>query len=253
MMFLPDLPNIDVWAVAALCVLISGLSKAGIVGLGILATPLLAIGVQPSTALAIMLPVMIFQDVLGLVRFRRSVRRDLLVHLLLGAVPGVFFASVVILIAEPCILAIMLGLMPILFALWGQDRQIAKHRETGTGLAAWVAGLGSGLTSALANAGTPPVHFYLMRLGVGKEQFIAVSVYFFAAVNLIKLPAFAGAGLFDRQTLTMSTLLLPFSALGWMLGLWIVHRLSQKPFSMVVRASLVLVGLVLILRNLPVG
>src|SRR5215203_3838006 len=67
------------WLVAILAVTVVGVSKGGFAGLGVLGTPLLALVMPPVKAAAILLPILILQDWVSLVSYRRSVdRRELL-------------------------------------------------------------------------------------------------------------------------------------------------------------------------------
>ena len=47
---------------AVLAVIVLGLAKGGISGLGALATPLLALAIPPVTAAALLLPILLVQD-----------------------------------------------------------------------------------------------------------------------------------------------------------------------------------------------
>lgn len=238
-----------VLVLAVLSCLILGASKAGVVGLGVLSTPLLALVLPASTALAIMLPLMIFLDMVAVVRFRRDVDFGLLRPLLLGAGPGVVLAFLVFIWVDTMILTGLMGAVSIVFGIIGRPGPAQERAKPPHWFAAWLAGAGSGFTSTVANAGTPPVHFFLMLSRLSKMQFIATSVYFFAAVNAVKVPAFAAAGFFDRGTIVLSVMLLPVSVIGWWAGHWLVRHISGEHFALLTRLSLFLVGSVLILRS----
>src|SRR3954452_1692509 len=70
-------------------VILLGLSKGGFTGLGALATPLIALGVDPIRGAAILLPILIVQDVVRVVAFRRSWDGHVLLVMLPGAIAGV--------------------------------------------------------------------------------------------------------------------------------------------------------------------
>jgi uncharacterized membrane protein YfcA len=57
---------------AALAVLLVGLAKGGFSGIGMAATPLLALTMPPLQALAILLPVLMMQDVISVWWYRHS-------------------------------------------------------------------------------------------------------------------------------------------------------------------------------------
>ena len=59
--------GISGWIVAALCVLITGISKAGLGGaLGGLAVPVMSIWLAPRDAVAVVLPILIATDLVGI-------------------------------------------------------------------------------------------------------------------------------------------------------------------------------------------
>src|SRR3954453_7291198 len=74
---------------AAPAVLLMGLSKGGFAGLGLLSLPLLALVVSPVQAAAIMLPILIAQDVVTVWAYRRAWDSRNLAILLPGAALGI--------------------------------------------------------------------------------------------------------------------------------------------------------------------
>ena len=68
---MPEEPSLYLFAIPA--VLLIGLAKGGFSGLGALGTLLLAIGMDdPVRAAAILLPILIAQDIVGVAAFRKS-------------------------------------------------------------------------------------------------------------------------------------------------------------------------------------
>lgn len=59
-------------AACALAVILVGMAKGGFSGLGALGTPVAALALPPSTAAAILLPILIVQDVVSVWSFRHS-------------------------------------------------------------------------------------------------------------------------------------------------------------------------------------
>ncbi|HRM70109.1 MAG TPA: sulfite exporter TauE/SafE family protein, partial [Thauera phenylacetica] len=107
---------------------------------------------------------------------------------------------------------------------------------------AWLCGAGAGFTSTLAHAGGPPIMAYLLSRGLPKERFVATSVFFFTAINLAKLPFYLGIGLFSRDTLLMSAMLLPLVPVGVWLGLHLLRRIPERPFFLFATWALALSG-----------
>jgi len=66
------------YALAIPAVILLGLAKGGFAGVGAISLPLLALAISPVQAAAILLPVLILQDVVGVWAFRRSWDRAIL-------------------------------------------------------------------------------------------------------------------------------------------------------------------------------
>jgi len=238
------------WGAMLLAVMLSGLSKGGLAGLGMLATPVMALVMPPLQAAAIMLPILVAQDVFSMWSFRASVAWDLLKVLLPGAVIGIFGAVGLAQVVEPVVFVWILGLISLAFGLFGlvnAGRGRFQIRRAGLLLGA-SAGALAGLTSAIAHAGAPPVQIYLLSQKLSKNGFVATTVFFFGVTNVLKLPAYMSMGLFTVDSLRLSAILMPAAIGATFLGILVVRWISAERFVTFVHVSLCGVGLVLIYR-----
>ena len=82
----------DPWFYAAAipAVILMGLAKGGFAGLGLLAIPLMALVVSPVKAAALMLPILIVQDMVSTYAYCRDFDLRNLTILLPGCLVGVF-------------------------------------------------------------------------------------------------------------------------------------------------------------------
>src|SRR5699024_852352 len=89
-------------------------------------------------------------------------------------------------------------------------------------------GLLGGFTTQVANAAGPvmSLYFYAMRMPV--LTFLVTSAWYFAIVNLFKVPFSAGLGLITRDTLVMDAMLIPVVLLGALAGSKVARRIPQK-------------------------
>mgnify|MGYP007020250612 CR=1 FL=1 len=65
-------PDLLYLACAIIAVIISGLAKGGFAGVGALAMPIMALGVDPVRGAAILLPILILQDAVSVWAYRRQ-------------------------------------------------------------------------------------------------------------------------------------------------------------------------------------
>jgi uncharacterized membrane protein YfcA len=87
---------------------------------------------------------------------------------------------------------------------------------------------------------------YLLSRRQPRETFVATSVFFFAVINLAKLPFYIGLDLFTRETLVMSALFIPLVPVGVWSGMRILKHIPERPFYLFATAALGLSGVKLL-------
>ncbi len=236
------------WTFAALAVVCTGLAKGGFAGIGMAATPFLALVVPPLEAAAIMLPILIAQDAISLFAFRREWDRWNLVVLLIGAVIGIAIAWALASIVSDALVKLMIGVITFVFVLnqWlGLVRRAADAiRPSVASGVFW--GMLSGFTSMLAHAGAPPMNVHLLPQQLPKMVYVGTVTIYFAAVNAIKVVPFFLLGEFTPRALSISLLLIPLAAAANLAGIWIVKRIPEALFYRIAYILMFLVSLELI-------
>lgn len=238
-------------------VLLIGLGKGGFAGLAALGTPLLAIGMgDPVRAAAVLLPILIAQDVVGVAAFRRTWDRTVLAAMLPGAVVGIALGWLLAArISSEAVMAAM-GAISILFGayrLWAErgGRIAASSRSP-----LWVGslfGLVTGFTSQIAHAGGPPFQMWVMPRRLPRDVFVGTTAIFFAVVNWIKVPAYVALGQFTLDNAAATAVLLPFAVLASLAGVRLVRRVSGERLYRIVYALMIVAGAKLLLDGLGAG
>ncbi|MEN3748646.1 sulfite exporter TauE/SafE family protein [Sphingomonas sp. HF-S3] len=233
------------YAVAVPAVVLMGLAKGGFTGLGSLALPMLAFVISPVTAAAILLPLLIVQDVVGVWAFRRTVDWRLLGWMLPGAAAGVAIGYVFAASVTPQAVMAVVGLISILFGLWRLwlERHPVPH-ETAT-LPDWIGalfGIASGFTSQIAHAGQPPFQLWVLPRRLSPPLLVGTTAIFFAAVNWIKVPAYIALGQFTAANLMTAAMLLPVAIASTFAGVWLVRRIDAARFYTAIYWLMVVVG-----------
>lgn len=233
------------WIVTALAVLVTGISKSGLGGaLSGLAVPFMSMWMSPRDAAAVMLPILIAMDLVGIRAWQGKADMKALKILIPGALIGIALGTLAFGVLPDRVVKLVIGLIAIGFAL---DRTIRKRGQTlgetrPSSSFGWLCGAGSGFTSTLAHAGGPPVMIYLLSWQQPRETFVATMVFFFAVINLAKLPFYVGLQLFTLKTFTLSLMLLPLVPLGVWLGIRILRHIPERPFYLIATAALGLSG-----------
>ncbi len=241
----------DPWfyAVAVPAVLIAGISKGGF-GAGVaMAVPLMSITVAPPQAAAIMLPILVAMDVMGVWVYRRSWHKGNMKIVLPAALVGIAIGTAAFRYTDVTFTRLLIGGIALAFSLnwWLRLRlkprapQPAPHPAQG---AFW--GTLSGFTSFVAHAGGPPLNVYLLPQGLEKRLYVGTTVVFFFVVNLVKLFPYAWLGQFDATNVTTSAILLPLVPVGIGMGLWLQKRIADRVFYAACYGLLSLTGLKLV-------
>ena len=234
------------WVVTAFAVLLTGISKSGLGGaLGGLAVPFMSMWISPREAVAVMLPILIAMDLVGIRAWRGKADWAELRLLIPSALVGIALGTLAFGVMSDRLVTGAVGAIAVAFAI---DRILRRGSKTAAGPRerrrgfAWLCGGGAGFTSTLAHAGGPPIMIYLLSRQLPKQAFAATSVFFFAVINLAKLPFYLGLDLFNRDTLLMSAMLLPLVPLGVFLGMRLLAKIPERPFYLFATAALGLSG-----------
>lgn len=240
---MPTDPTFYLFAVPA--VLLIGLAKGGFSGLGALAMPLIALGMDPIQGAAILLPILIVQDVVSVAAFRKSWDWYVLAVMLPGAAAGVvlgwWFAATVpsraVLVAVGAI-SLVFGL----YRLWAERAGRIAASSQSPGWVGALFGVATGFTSQIAHAGGPPFQMWVMPRKLPRDAFIGTTAIFFAALNWIKVPAYVALGQFTRANALATAALLPFAILGALAGVWLIRKVSPERFYTLVYVLMVAAG-----------
>jgi uncharacterized protein len=231
------------YAVAIPAVLLLGLSKSGFgSGFGSLAVPIMALAVPVPQAAAILIPVLLVLDVMGLHAWRRhfdwALIRFLLPFGLLGTLVGTFsFRSL-----DSRLVAGLVGVFTLLFLA---QRIFFPPRADSAPPPRWLGGILTtlaGFTSFIAHAGGPPLNAYILPLRLPPATFAASLAVFFFAINVAKWVPYAWLGLLDARNLSTSLVLLPLTPIGVYAGVWVARRIEPALFYRLITIGMLLTG-----------
>lgn len=234
---------------AIIAVVISGLAKGGFAGVGALAMPIMALGVDPIRGAAILLPILILQDAVGVWAYRRSWDGGILKVMLPGAAVGIalgwLFAAQV---SEVAVLGV-LGAISVLFGLQRLWVERGKAVTLPSNSPAWVGflfGIGSGFTSQIAHAGSPPFQMWVLPKKLSRDMLVGTTAFAFAAMNWMKVPAYAALGQFTADNLIATALLAPVAIVSTFAGVALVRRVDAARFYTLIYVLMILLGLKLV-------
>ena len=230
---------------AILAVIIVGMAKGGFSGLGALATPLLALALPPVTAAAVLLPVLLVQDVVSVWSFRQTWDKWIVGWMLPGAVIGVALATGYSAAVDERLLLLALGVITLafgLYRLWLERGGRIAATSTSPGWIGMLFGVATGVTSQIGHAGGPPFQIWVTPRRLPHETFVGTNSVLFAAINWLKVPSYLALGALDRQALTASALLLPLAVVSTLIAVRVIRRLDPARFYRLIYVLMVLLG-----------
>ncbi|MCE7797301.1 sulfite exporter TauE/SafE family protein [Sphingobium sufflavum] len=230
---------------AIVAVILSGLAKGGFSGIGALSMPIMAMGIDPLHAAAILLPILIAQDAVGVWAFRHSWDRTVMVvmmpGMILGVALGYLYSTAV---SESAILG-TLGAISILFGLhrlWAERDGAVVLPSNSPKWIGTLLGTVSGFASQIAHAGAPPFQMWVLPRRLPRDTLVGTSAIAFAVMNWIKVPTYYALGQFTPASLKASLVLMPVAFLSTLAGVKLVRRVDGANFYRLIYALMVLLG-----------
>jgi uncharacterized protein len=231
------------YEVAIPAVLLLGLSKSGFAsGLGAMAVPLMAMVVSVPTAAAILMPVLLVLDILGLRAYRKDIDKKLLLWLVPCSLLGVFLGYLSFKSLETKTVSAMVGVSTLLFLaqrIFWPSLKWLNHPSQRTGA---LLSITSGFTSFMAHAGSPPINAYLLGLRLPPLRFASTLAVLFFWVNLVKWIPYTGLGLLHTANMLTALTLMPFAPMGVYLGVYLTQRMRPTVFYHLVHTAMFLTG-----------
>lgn len=241
---------LDPWfyLVAVPAVIILGLAKGGFTGVGIAATPLLALYLPPLEAAALLLPLLISQDLISLYVYRRHWDGENLKIMLPGALVGMALAWWTASIVSDDVVRLIVGGVGLVFVLnmaLRPDLHVTKHSRP-AGLF-W--GAVSGFTSFMTQGGGPPFQVYVLPQRLPKLVFVGTTTIFFAIINALKIGPYLALGNFTTADIGTSIALLPLAAVANLGGIWLVKHMPTELFYRLAYILLFAVSVALLIQG----
>jgi hypothetical protein len=234
-------------AAAVIAVTFLGISKGGFIGLGVVAVPLLSLVVSPPRAAAMLLPILLAQDMVSVWVYHRDFSAWNLRVLIPGSIFGAALATLTAASVPDVAIKLAVGVIALLFVA---SRMAAPWLERHLPKPGLVSGLfwgaASGFTSTLANAGSPPYQIHTLPQRLPKMTFVGTTSLFFAVTNLLKIPSYFALGQMTWANLSVGLALVPLAIATNFLGVFLVRRVSMEAFYRIAYVLILAIGLELV-------
>jgi len=241
------------WIFALLGAFMVGVSKSGVTGLSILSVALFT-HVFPSSkqASGIVLPLLIFGDVIAVLSYRRHTQWRYLWKLFPFTAAGVVLGYFTLGWVSDRHARLMIGVIIVALAAlsyWRRYRSRESDAESGrhSWLFAAAVGVVAGFITLVANAAGPLMAIYLVSMRLPKMEYVGTAAVFFMCLNLFKVPFMVNLGLITVHSFGFNLLLAPAVVIGAFVGRWLVIRINQALFEKMVLSLSAIAGVLLLL------
>lgn len=218
-----------------------GLVKGGVTGPigGAVILPLLSQTMTVPQAAGITLPLLIVGDIFAMRFYWREWDMGLIKRLLPAAIVGILVGLFLLVSLPDLTLRRVLGvftILAIIFKLTSDSLRAVRYEPRNWH--GYLAGFASGLTSALANLGGPPMTAYLLLQKLQPTAYVGTMTLFFFVVNLLKVPGYLSEGIIDIPTLISILWITPLIPLGVWIGRWAIGKVNRLWFERAMMALL---------------
>lgn len=228
------------WVVLATGAAVIGLSKAALPGAGTVAVALFAAVLPARQSTGTILLLLIVGDVFALWAYRRHADARTLLRLAPAVVAGLLVGVVFLAFASDDLVRRMIAVVLLAVVgvtLWRRRARAELEGKRSHRLAAAVYGSLGGFTTMVANAAGPVMSMYFLAARFPVKAFLGTAAWFFAIINVVKVPFAVGLGLITPEGLWIDLVLVPVVIAAAFAGRLIAGRISQRFFE---RAVIVL-------------
>lgn len=234
------------WVLAIGGALLVGVSKTGIAGLGMLFVVIFTQIMPAKQATGIVLPLLIFGDIVAVASYRRHTQWRYLWRLFPWTAAGVVTGYVALGRIDDRQARLLIGSIVLVLVTLHLGRRWWMTRGTGDGGPVtgdggqgtaehpwWFApliGVLAGFTTLVANAAGPLMVVYLLAMRLPKMEFVGTGAVFFLLLNLFKVPFMANLGLINASSFKLNLLLAPAVFAGALIGRKLLTRINQRWF-----------------------
>lgn len=233
------------YIIAIIAITLVGLAKGGFSGMGAASMPLLVLVMDPIKAAAMLLPILMMQDVVGVWSFRKTFDRNILAWMVPGAAIGIFLGWYLASAVDVDWVKGAVGAIALLFGVERLAVYYGRPLRMGGPMPEWVGsiwGAIAGFTSHIAHAGGPPFQAWTIGRGMSPTVYAGTAAIFFTIINWMKVPAYWQLGQFDRETMTLALLFAPVAIASTVVGVILVRRVSPVRFQLIVSLLMIVVG-----------
>jgi len=236
--------------VSLLAAFILGMSKSGLKGMGIVIVTLMALVHGAKASTGILLPLLIFADVLAVTYYNRHAQWGYLFKFLPWMIIGVLFGVYVGKdlpedLFKKGMAAIILISVVIMFVWERYDKRKVPDKIWFAG----TMGLSAGFTTMIGNLAGAFSNIFFLATRIPKNEFIGTAAWLYFIVNLFKLPFHV----FSWKTISLSSIaidlsLIPGVIIGFIVGIRVVEKFKEHQYRKFILIMTAIGALVMLIK-----
>ena len=238
------------WALLGLAAIVVGLSKTAVPGAGTVAVAIFAAVLPAKQSTGTILLLLIVADLFAVLTYRKHTNWKALLGLAPAVIAGILLGVVFLFFADDVWVKKTIGviLLAVIAITLLRRRMGAQVSDDGPHrVAAATYGTIGGFTTMVANAAGPVMSMYFLAARFPVKEFLGTAAWFFAIVNISKVPFSIGLGLITVPGLLIDLVLVPLVVAGALFGRWLAGRLNQTVFERLVITFTVIGALYLLI------
>jgi uncharacterized membrane protein YfcA len=231
------------WILLSVAAVLVGFAKTAVGGAASVAVVIFASALPARESTATLLPLLICGDLVALGFYGRHADWSLLARLFPGVLPGLAIGAGFLAVVDDAAMRITIGIIVLLVVIvpflvrelpFSASPRVTAYRPLPVASShhavTVLSGCIAGFTTMTANAGGAVVTAYLISRGLEPRRMLGTTTWFFAVLNVGKLPVSAGLGLLHTSQLLQDALLTPGLIAGSLLGVVLMRRIGQRTF-----------------------
>jgi uncharacterized membrane protein YfcA len=227
-------PSVFTWLLIVGGVFCVGISKGGLPGVGMIPVLIFASVFPARQSTGMLLLPLIVGDLIAIAVFRRHGDWRQLRRVAGPALAGVLIGWFCLGKLSDAQLRPLIGGIILVLSVLQLSRFRWLEQAYRSQLFAWLLGGLGGWTTMLANAAGPVMSLFFLAVRLPKMVFAGTAAWFFCVINLVKVPFSVQLGLVTLPGLVLALSMAPVIAAGVFSGRWLLQRMPQRFFEILV-------------------
>ncbi len=218
-------------------------------GFVIFSLPIISFFMPPKVAVPVLLTLATLNTLIVALKSFEDIQLKRIWPLIPAGIIGIPLGTLILLRADSGFIKVLIGATILVFvlALVEFHRPVKRERA---GMA--IAGFASGILQGSVGMSGPPIILYFSNQEVSKKPFRANLIFYFLILNIITLFSYALAGIYTKQVLSYTAILLPALILGTVSGIFLFKKVNEKLFKKLIIVFLIIMAVITIISGLRI-